>query len=50
MTVGARVDETRFRSQASDRVGEILDQVKAEAARLGYAPPAAKPVTYADLV
>lgn len=50
VTVGARVDETRFRSQASDRVGAILEQVKAEAARTGYTPPAARPVTYADLV
>ena len=51
VAVGARVDETRFRSQASDRIGQILAEVKAEAALRGYRPPTAgRDVTYQDLI
>ena len=45
-----RVDEARLRAESTDVVGRILEEVKAEAARLVNAAPPPKATSYLDLV
>jgi regulator of protease activity HflC (stomatin/prohibitin superfamily) len=50
LSAGVRVDEARFKAEAVDQVGRILEEVKAEAARLNRPPPPPRELSYADLV